>query len=471
VNVCPTGLGMATEPQRSRAVFIPFDERRAVVYHSLLGQPQLVEFHDSEQEEHFSLAIQAGPVTSGLTELDGILETDDRAAREIVSLTRRDYLSFPSRQINFLSLLTSEACNLGCPYCIAAQNMRVAVANRSVTMPWDTAKLAVDWYFSIASDHREHYINFSGGEPLLNWSVVSRTLEYVKSSHPEQSVRFTLNTNATLITAAIARTLKEYDVDVGTSLDGPPASSDLVRIGKATRLGVSEKILVGWRNLAEAGRPVTGFMATFNDRNIHCLNEEVVEFAHRMGMKWLRVDCDVIHLLQFPVDEVTERLWSVYRRGKELGIHVEGFWSTAIHNLVSPADRKSPRFFCGAASGETISIHPDGRISTCGFSRRHLGNIRVPSSFNAELYLELVKSCAPGERDFCKGCSIEGSCAGGCNIAREEAEATRSNKAIEYNCQMYREMTRRLLIDYFQDQMSEEKRRRADPYNCSFCSP
>lgn len=230
-----------------------------------------------------------------------------------------------------------------------------------------------------------------------------------------------------------------------------------MRIGKATRLGVSEKILAGWRNLADADHPVRGFMATFNDTNIHCLNEEVVEFAHAMGMRWLRVDCDVVHLLEFPVEEVIERVWRVYSRGKELGIDVEGFWSTAIHNLLSPDAKKIPTFFCGAVSGETISVHPDGRISTCGFSRANLGNISEPGSFNAERYEGLVSSYIPGEREFCRGCSIEGSCAGGCNIAREEAVAVRSTRAIEYNCRMYRELTHRLLINDFRARSADER--------------
>jgi radical SAM protein with 4Fe4S-binding SPASM domain len=435
-------------------VILPFDERRVVVFHSLVGHPQLVEFEDSQQRAEFCENVAHGPVLSGIKELDAILELDDDEARTDARARGASYLRSLAGRISYLSLLTSEACNLGCTYCIAGENMRAATAKHGAMMKWNVAQRAVDWYVSTASQKAQLFINFSGGEPLINWNVVRQVLEYTKRTYPQhfERVRFTINTNATLVTHEIAGTLKEYQVEVGTSLDGTPDSSDLIRIGKATQRGVSDKILRGWKTLADVGYPVTGFMATFNDTNIVYLNKKVAEFAHEMGMKWLRVDCDVIHLLHYPIEKLTDQIREVYVRGKELGIAVEGFWSTAIHNLLSSTTEVTPcQFFCGAVSGETVSVHPDGRISTCGFSRAHVGNVVTGEFLSGGSLASLVKSYLPGDREFCKGCSIEGSCAGGCNIAREESRMSKDEQVMQFNCELYREMTRRLLVDHFRE--------------------
>jgi radical SAM protein with 4Fe4S-binding SPASM domain len=439
---------MAT--RSSRNILLPVDERRVIIFHSLLGSPQLVEFESEEDCRSFTAAAQAGPAHSGISSLDSILELTDDLARQQVAERAAVYLDWLPHRINFLSLLTSEACNLGCSYCIAGENMRSAASRKAVTMQWETAQTAIDWYFSILDPARKPYINFTGGEPLLNWPLVARTLEYVTERYSQygKTLEFSINTNATLVTPNIAAVLKKHQVIVATSLDGAPSNSDLVRIANANRLGVSDRILAGWKNLAEAGHPITGFMATFNDKNIDGLNEAVVDFACEMKFSWLRVDCDVIHLQHLPPGELIERLWRVYMYGKSRGIAVEGFWSSAIHNMLTDTDAPVT-FFCGAVSGETVSIHPDGRVSACGFSRATLGNVGNPTLLNAQLHTELVRSYVPGHREFCVGCEIEGSCAGGCNIAREEASANRSNSAIEYNCTIYREMTRRLLVEHF----------------------
>lgn len=178
-------------------VALPFDERRVVVYHSLLGQPQLVEFEDALEKDDFCRAVDTGPAKSGFCDLDAILDLDDVTARTITSARGKSYIRSLRERISFLSLLTSEACNLGCPYCIAGTNMRAAAASRSATMSWDTAKQAVDWYFSESSPDIKPYVNFSGGEPLLNWPVVLHTLEYVQSAYRERFERVTLASTPT----------------------------------------------------------------------------------------------------------------------------------------------------------------------------------------------------------------------------------------------------------------------------------
>jgi uncharacterized protein len=295
-------------------------------------------------------------------------------------------------------------------------------------------------------------LNFTGGEPLLNWLLVEQAVTYVAQRFPHLDGRLTLsiNTNATLVTEKIAQLLASHSFVVATSLDGTPDVSDLVRIPKKGNFSVAKKILAGWELLARAGAPIDGFMATFNDRNYHALNRSVVDFAADLGCSWVRVDCDVIHLLDRPVAETIDRLWEVFEAGRERGVEVEGFWSTPAKNMLAPDYALDMPFFCGAMSGETISVHPDGRLSACGFSDADLGHVDggVLDRRLAE-HIGLVASHLPGAREFCHGCEIEAACGGGCNIALEEASRSGSDAAVRYNCDLYREMTKRLLTTVF----------------------
>ncbi|MBL8929314.1 MAG: radical SAM protein [Kineosporiaceae bacterium] len=347
----------------------------------------------------------------------------------------------------FLSLLVAESCNLGCSYCIAGTMMDVALRSATTRMTWGTARSALHWFAGQVTPGSPITVNFSGGEPLLNWPVVRRALDELADLGPLTYADLSLNTNATLVTRAIAEKLAEHGVAIATSLDGVPAASDLVRVRRKARGGVSSAILRGWTLLRTSGCELTGFMATFDDRNISSINPDLVDFALEWGMSWLRVDCDVIHLTGLSAEDLVERIWEVFLYGRELGVAVEGFWSTPADNLLNP--RSAGARFCGAVSGDTISVHPDGRVSACGFSVAELGRVR-----NGAVWLDLpvrrafIRSYKPGRRHDCAGCDLERSCGGGCNIAREQATADGTTSAIDFNCTVYRELTRRLVLHH-----------------------
>lgn len=420
-----------------------------VIYHSLHNQPQQIEFENEYDKQEFVLAVNQGFAETGFPSIDAITLLTDEEARLSNLLKKRNYLSKTEQRLNFLSLMTAENCNLGCSYCIAAMNMDEAKKNKSLLMPWHIAKKGLDWYFSLPTIANEYYVNFSGGEPLINKNVVVQAVEYIRALKKDKPIRITINTNATLIDENLASFFAANRVEIASSLDGAPEASDMVRVTKKG-LPASESIVSGWHRLIAAGCEITGFMATFNDKNLKYLDPSIIDFALEMNFSWVRIAPDVIHLLDYPIEDIIERIWAVYKYGTEKGVKVEGFWSTPIHNMLfKERIPDGVGFFCGAVSGETASVHPDGRISACGFSSGNFGNILNDIPFDWNKHKNFVSEYFPGSRDFCEGCSIEGSCAGGCNITREVAISTTDESAILYNCNMYRELTKRLLIDHF----------------------
>jgi uncharacterized protein len=102
-----------------------------------------------------------------------------------------------TKEIKLLILLVTDDCNLRCRYCYARGG------EKKEYMSWETAGKAVDY---VAARSRSFKIQFSGGEPLLNFPLVKRVIEYVKMRWG--SATFQLQTNGTLIDRAVAQELK-----------------------------------------------------------------------------------------------------------------------------------------------------------------------------------------------------------------------------------------------------------------------
>ena len=105
-------------------------------------------------------------------------------------------------------------------------------------MDFATAKAVID---GIQGPFR---IQLAGGEPLLNFDLVKRIYAYAKQQR--KKVLLALQTNGTLLTPGIAKELKEMNISVGVSLDGPPEVNEQLR-------GKTGEVIRGIKYLAEYG--------------------------------------------------------------------------------------------------------------------------------------------------------------------------------------------------------------------------
>lgn len=141
-----------------------------------------------------------------------------------------DILEYRSdHRLGQLILQVTQQCNLRCSYCTYSgiyEGNRTHSANR---MSFETAKKAIDFFFCHSIDNASLPIGFYGGEPLLEFDLIVKCVEYIEEKNEGKEIQFGLTTNGTLLEGERARYLVEHNFDISISLDGSQKEHDACR--------------------------------------------------------------------------------------------------------------------------------------------------------------------------------------------------------------------------------------------------
>ena len=122
-------------------------------------------------------------------------------------------------QLLRVDVVLTAGCNLRCGYCY--QNDK-----KPRSMDWETLRASAD--LLLGSRQPEVRMLFIGGEPLLEFPLIRRAVEYIEAARPPRlAVRYNIVTNGTLLREEQAAFLVEHDFEVQLSFDGVPSAQDL----------------------------------------------------------------------------------------------------------------------------------------------------------------------------------------------------------------------------------------------------
>ena len=311
-------------------------------------------------------------------------------------------------RIKMLGLSLTGQCNFACRYCYAAEHageqMSIATAIKAVKMAAATGEGFV--------------IQFTGGEPLLNFPCLQAVVQYVEEQHIPALMQ--IQTNGSLVNDAIADFLSRHRVGIGVSLDGRPKMNDRLRRTKNDE-GATKYILQGLEVLKEH-HIACGLTCVVTSENVDSL-ADIIDMAYflgnirKIGFDLLRGQGRGIDLRPPTEEAMTQAIKAVYARNKELSsLFGYRLLITQQQRVESLYKGCSDTFgHCYAMNGEAAFVDAKGDIYACsslvGWPEFYLGN--VDKGINS-LLIEKIKTKISSAMSFCTNCKDFRLCGGGC---------------------------------------------------------
>ena len=321
--------------------------------------------------------------------------------------------------IKALCLHVAHTCNLNCSYCFASQGKYHG--DRAV-MSFEVGKQALDFLMDHSGTRRNLEVDFFGGEPLMNWDVVKRLVEYARSVEKERgkNFRFTLTTNGVLIDDDVIDFANREMSNVVLSLDGRKEIHDRLRVDYAGN-GSWERIVPKFQKLVAARGGKNYYMrGTFTHANPDFLKD--IQCMLDLGFTELSME-PVVCAPGDPAALTKEDLEIVKQQYEDLAKLMlqrqkEGRSFTFYHYMIDltggPCIYKR---ISGCGSGtEYMAVTPWGDLYPChqfvGEEKFKLGNI-WDGVTNAPIQEEF-RSCNVYTRPECADCWAKLYCSGGC---------------------------------------------------------
>lgn len=182
---------------------------------------------------------------TGAVDWQGIL---NHASEELSALLEEGYLSckrpiivrhplseltpyYLQRKIDMITLQITQDCNFRCRYCIYSEHInRKQRSHSQKCMTWETAKRAIDFYIAHSIDSEIRSIGLYGGEPLLQFELIKKIIEYSEEAAIGKPLDFHMTTNGSLLTNNVVEFLAKHQVQLLISIDGNKASHDKNRV-------------------------------------------------------------------------------------------------------------------------------------------------------------------------------------------------------------------------------------------------
>ena len=162
--------------------------------------------------------------------LGEIQELKDQGMLFTEDIYRNAIEHFKERQtvVKALCLHIAHDCNLACRYCFAEEG---EYHGRRALMSYEVGKQALDFLIANSGNRTNLEVDFFGGEPLMNWDVVKRLVEYGREQEKlhNKKFRFTLTTNGVLLNDEIMEFANKEMANVVLSIDGRKEVHDYMR--------------------------------------------------------------------------------------------------------------------------------------------------------------------------------------------------------------------------------------------------
>lgn len=270
-------------------------------------------------------------------------------------------------KFNLLILDTTDKCNLNCKYC------SVNASTNGNFMKLDTAIRAFEIFTSLSNCSDKITVEFSGGEPLLNFKLIKQSVpEFNKIAQNKGiQVSYSIQSNGILLDEEIIDFLKENNFSIGISLDGSREVNDSNRIFP-DNTGSFDKVMKAIKKLKNKEVNFS-ILAVISDPSQY---SNLLNFAVENGIKSIRANYltqigrarkifkDTTNISQFPIEYAKAYLEMCKKLINE-GVKIkEANLTYLLWNLLLWQPHMCFRIPCGAGNNQ-LHVTATGDIYPC----------------------------------------------------------------------------------------------------------
>jgi uncharacterized protein len=283
----------------------------------------------------------------------------------------------------------TNSCNLSCSYCFADSSINI-----KEKASFEIAEKFIDkiysYWLSLESKNKV-IIEFTGGEPLLNFPVIKHTVEYCNAKVRDDIgyFEFVIQTNLISLTAEIIQFFVDNKVGIGTSCDGFDQLNDEQRM--LSNKNGSHSIFVEKLDLVRRMAPneCRSVITVITEKNVKYMPEI---FLYLTTLGFIEVNFRPVSEIGrghriMEIDEfslafsnglfdIFENIIFPYLKDSGVALH-EGNVERTFQNLFTPYRpfmcERSP---CGAAKNICITM-PNGDIYPCNQSTSEEMNTKL----------------------------------------------------------------------------------------------
>lgn len=344
--------------------------------------------------------------------------------------------------VKALCLHVAHTCNLNCAYCFASQGR---YHGERALMSYEVGRRALDFLMEHSGTRTNLEVDFFGGEPLMNWGVVKRLVEYARSVEKahRKRFRFTLTTNGVLIDDDVIDFVNREMSNVVLSLDGRREIHDRVRVDYNGQ-GSYDRIVPKFQKLVQARGGKNYYMrGTFT----HANPDFTKDLFHMADLGFTELSMEpVVCAPGDPAALTAQDLEIVKQQYELLAVEMlrrerDGHPLTFYHYMLDltggPCVYKR---ISGCGSGtEYMAVTPSGDLYPChqfvGEAAFKLGDVWRGVTESA--VREQFRACNAYARPECADCWARLYCSGGC--AANAYHATGSVLGVyKAGCELFR---------------------------------
>lgn len=341
-----------------------------------------------------------------------------------------------------MTLLVTQKCNLRCEYCFGdgGEYKNIGI------MSFEVAKRAIDFLYEHSRNTKDIVILFFGGEPLINFEVIKRSVGYCKEKDIlyNKKTHYSITTNGTITDDEIVQFLRENNFLVQVSIDGIESVTNANRFD-IHRRGAYSRILEGAKALQD--KMVVGARGTITPAGLN-VSENVTHLLEE-GFAYVHFAPANNMLKENDFEKIIENYFLYCEEFEKLLLEHKYKECIARHNLYSILreihEGKKRNVYC-AAGFKAISIDIDGYIYPChrfvGDKEFCMGDVSTNVFEHDVIYNQLYKI-----PEKCKYCICQSICSGGC-MHDNLLLMKNINIPAECNCKLQKFLTEQALKIY-----------------------